>query len=77
MNNIVAVVGRRVRQLRTHANLTQEQLAERADISVSFLSMIERGERSPHLETLERLAAGLNVRIDELFREAAQPSHEP
>lgn len=69
MANIVHSVGRRVRQLRVAARMTQEQLAERADISVSFLSMIERGERAPHLETLERLARGLEIQLDALFRD--------
>lgn len=68
MSNIVTSVGRRVRQLRNRAALTQEQLAERAQISVSFLSMIERGERAPHLETLEKLAIALEVPVDLLFR---------
>lgn len=68
MSNIVRSVGRRVRELRTRAGMTQERLAERAEISVSFLSMIERGERSPHLETLDRLAYGLNVPVEALFR---------
>ena len=68
VSNIVDAVGRRVRQLRTQAGMTQERLAERAEISVSFLSMIERGERSPHLETLEKLANGLEVPVDVLFR---------
>ena len=42
-------------------------LSERAHISVSFLSMIERGERSPHLETLSKLASALEVSMAELF----------
>ena len=49
--------------------MTQEALSERARISVSFLSMIERGERSPHLETLAAIAEGLEVRVADLFRE--------
>lgn len=68
MSNIVRTVGRRVRELRIRAGMTQERLAERSRISVSFLSMIERGERSPHLETLERLSLGLEVQVEELFR---------
>src|SRR5690606_41094599 len=68
VSTIVSAVGRRVRQLRIRAGMTQERLAERAEISVSFLSMIERGERSPHLETLERLAMGLEVPVEALFR---------
>ena len=56
--------------------MTQERLAERAEISVSFLSMIERGERSPHLETLEKLAYGLEVPVDVLFRpDSAEGPH--
>jgi len=49
--------------------MTQEALSERAPISVSFLSMIERGERSPHLETLAAIAEGLEVSVAELFRQ--------
>ena len=49
------------------ARMTQEALSERARISVSFLSMIERGERSPHLETLSKIAGALEVPLAALF----------
>jgi len=52
--------------------MTQEQLSERARISVSFLSMIERGERAPHLETLAAIADALHVRLAELFAEGQE-----
>ena len=67
--DIAKALGKRIRQLRQARSpkLTQEDLAERADISVSFLSMIERGERAPHIETLLRVAAALQVSISELF----------
>lgn len=68
--DVVKEVGKKIRQLRTGRygpRLTQEDLADRAEISVSFLSMIERGERAPHLETLAKLAAALQVPITELF----------
>jgi transcriptional regulator with XRE-family HTH domain len=67
--SVVKDVGRRIRQLRVSrsARMTQEDLSERARISVSFLSMIERGERSPHLETLAAIAQALEVRIADLF----------
>ena len=57
--------------------MTQEDLSERARISVSFLSMIERGERSPHLETLARIAAALEVRLADLFRGEEEAEVEP
>src|SRR6187549_1170608 len=62
-------IGQRIRELRTQRpeRWTQEDLAERAKISVSFLSMIERGERVAHVETLAALAAALGVTLAELF----------
>jgi transcriptional regulator with XRE-family HTH domain len=71
--SVVKQLGRRIRELRTvhgRRRMTQEDLAERADISVSFLSMIERGERTPHLETLAHLAQALEVELYELFLSA-------
>jgi transcriptional regulator with XRE-family HTH domain len=64
-------IGRRIRDLRTQRQdrWTQEDLAERAKISVSFLSMIERGERVAHVETLASLAEALGVSLAELFVE--------
>lgn len=53
--------------------MTQENLAAKANISVSFLSMIERGERAPHLETLANLATALQVPLPELFAFDANP----
>ncbi|HEY2031166.1 MAG TPA: helix-turn-helix transcriptional regulator [Myxococcales bacterium] len=66
---VVKDVGLRIRHLRVSrvARMTQEDLSERARISVSFLSMIERGERSPHLETLAKIAEALEVRLADLF----------
>src|SRR5688572_14852229 len=68
--DIVSRVGAKIRQLRSSKygpRLTQEELSEKAEISVSFLSMIERGERAPHLETLARIAGALEVPLEELF----------
>ena len=76
-------VGRRIRQLRSGRvgpGLTQAELSRRARISVAFLSMIERGERSPHIETLARIAAALEVRLADLFPpggDAVEPVYRP
>jgi len=60
--------GQRVRRLRGERDLTQEQLAERAGISVDFLSLIERGKNAPSFENLDELADALEVTVAELFR---------
>ena len=64
-------LARRVRLLRESLRLTQEELARRCGISVSFASLLERGERSPSYETLVDVAAALEVPLAELFRDTA------
>ena len=48
--------------------MTQEDFAARCGISVSFASLLERGERSPSYETLVQVAAALELPLSELFR---------
>ena len=50
-----------VRKLRGKKNLSQKTLADKVGISVSYVSMLERGQRSPPLETIERMAKALSV----------------
>ncbi len=58
--------GTRLRHLRTAAHLTQEQLAERAGLTVKAISALERGERRhPYPHTVQALAAALDVSDDE------------
>lgn len=59
--------GRRLRELRKQAGLSQEELAERAQISVDFVSLIERGINAPSFETLARLSNSLGVPPRDLF----------
>ena len=59
--------GDRIRSLRAARSFTQEQLAERAGISVDFLSLIERGKNSPSFENLEELADALEVSVAQMF----------
>ena len=50
-----------LRSERRRRRLSQEALAAKARLSVSYISMLERGQRSPPLETLEHLAKALAV----------------
>jgi transcriptional regulator with XRE-family HTH domain len=59
--------GRRLRQLRRERDLTQEQLAEAAEISLDMLSNIERGINAPSFETIAKLSEGLKLPPRELF----------
>lgn len=60
--------GKRVADIRRMRGLTQEQLAELADITTLSLSYIEQGRRWPRLATIHRLADCLKVPISELFK---------
>ena len=56
-----------LRNSRRTRGLSQEELAKKAGISVSYVSMLERGQRSPPLETLESVAKALNVKPTQLL----------
>ena len=60
-------LGERIRILRKEAGLTQEQLAEKAEISVNFIGNAERGESSASVKTLRRMAKALGVSLKEMF----------
>jgi len=64
--------GALVRQLRMERGLTQEALAERTDLSVSYIGFIERGENVPTLTIVLNLADALNVDAADLVREVSR-----
>ncbi len=65
-------VGARLRALRKERDLTQRELASRAGISSNAISLIERGEISPSVATLQNLATALNVKMSYFFDEDVQ-----
>ena len=60
-------IGNRIREIRKERNLTQERLAEYADISVDFLWQIESGRSSMSAYNLGKIAVALNVTTDYLI----------
>jgi transcriptional regulator with XRE-family HTH domain len=63
----IKAFGKRVRGLRTSLGLSQEQLANEADIPLSQVGRIERGEVNTTISTIAVLAKALNIEIKELF----------
>lgn len=62
-------LGQRIREERTKYRLTQEQLAEAAEVNESYVGQIERGEKNPSLETVVSIANSLGVTVDYLLHE--------
>jgi len=67
MSTLRITFGKNLRRIRRQKDFTQEQLAEAAEISVEFLSNIERGINAPSFETLEKLASVLGVPVKTFF----------
>jgi transcriptional regulator with XRE-family HTH domain len=61
-------LGRNIKKLREKRRWSQEKLAEKADIHVSYVGQIERGMRYPSLKILFRLSDALEVKITVLFK---------
>ncbi len=59
--------GKQLQRYREQAGYSQETLAEQIECSTIFISYIERGEKSPSLDTLLKLANALNISVDLLF----------
>jgi transcriptional regulator with XRE-family HTH domain len=65
--------GQRIRALREQRQLSQEDLADAAALHRTHISLIERGQRSVRLETIERLAFALHVQPSELMPDIKLP----
>lgn len=63
----LVALGARVRALRVDAGLTQEAVADAADLHWSYVGQIERGERNLTYKNLLRMARGLGVSPDKLL----------
>lgn len=66
-SSIWAQVGRRIRRIRFEHGLSQDQLAERAHLSISLVSKLEAGHKGAKLESLIKLANALDVTLAELL----------
>jgi transcriptional regulator with XRE-family HTH domain len=68
------VLAQNIKSFREHRQWSQARLAEYADISVPFLSEIERGNKWPYPDTLAKIANALNVEIYEFFKAEKSPN---
>jgi len=68
-STVIKCFGASVRKLRHSLGISQEELAERADLHRTYITDIERGARNPTLITIKKLAKGLGVSAADLLSE--------
>lgn len=73
MSEIAKIIGERLRTIRKEQGLSQESLAERAELHNTYISQVERGEKNLTLETLEKILIALDVTFEDVFH-LLQPS---
>jgi transcriptional regulator with XRE-family HTH domain len=71
-NHGLNVLGLNVRRWREEKELTQEALAERADLDPTYISGIERGMRNPSVLSIIRIAAALGITASELLENVSK-----
>lgn len=61
-------VSRNIQRIRREKDLSQEEVAHRADVHQTYLSGVETGKRNPSILVVERIAKALGVDISEIFK---------
>ena len=65
----VVYIGEKLKEIRTRRFLTQEELAEKAEVSHSTIVNIERNHAEPQFRTIRKLAKALNIDPTEFLGE--------
>lgn len=74
--NLEQIVITNIRRIRKKRGLTQEELAELCDTSVSYIGLLEIGKNIPKLSTIEKIANALDVDYIEIFTPIENSSTE-
>ncbi|MEK6537172.1 MAG: helix-turn-helix transcriptional regulator [Actinomycetota bacterium] len=67
-------IGQRVLATRERRGLTQQDLADRAEMARANITRLEAGKHAPKLDTLRRIAVALGLEVSDLLKE---PSYRP
>lgn len=66
--NIKEKIGKRIKELRTQAGLTQMELAGKSSLDRTYINSVENGKRNISITNIEKIANALNVSISDLFK---------
>lgn len=66
--DITAEIGNRIKFYRKDRNLSQEQLAEISELHPSYIGQLERGIKTPSIDTIYRITKGLDVSMSDFLK---------
>lgn len=66
--SINQILGSRLKTCRLKKHLTQAQLAEKVNLSINFIGMVERGERNTKFSNVYKLAHALDCNLEDFFK---------
>lgn len=69
-------IGPQIKEIRISKGLTQQQLAEKSDLSLPFINLIENNKRNIFLETLIKLLDVLDISIGDFFLPYSENENE-
>lgn len=67
MSNLSIEIGQRIRNYRIQQKMSQEELAERCGLHSTYIGQLERGEKNATIESISKIAAGLDISLSTLF----------
>lgn len=68
-DQILKEFGLKIREIRIMRNMTQQELADKCDLSLPFINLIENNKRMVSLETLIKILSALNISLSDFFIE--------
>jgi len=67
MSILSVEIGQRIRNYRLQQKLSQEELAEKCGLHPTYIGQVERGEKNATIESISKIASGLNISLSMLF----------
>jgi transcriptional regulator with XRE-family HTH domain len=60
-------IAKNIQRIRKEKTLSQEELAHKAGLNRAYVGYIERGERKPSVDTLDKISKALKIKLQDLF----------
>ncbi len=67
MSKVAKALGAKIKQIRKEKDLSQMEVAERANLNLTYYNQVENGKRNPSLKTIEKIARAFKVKVDDLL----------